>query len=415
MQTHSCTLLLMKSKVNYKLFIAFRYLFSKKRHNTINLITWVSMVGVAIGSMALIVVLSVLNGFENVVEKSFSAFDPTLKIIPAEGKSFSSQDSAIQQAKSLKLYTAWCEIVEQDGLIAFADKQSPAIIKGVDYNFTNIANSTNIMWDGSLDFQDNYDNMNLAALGYGLAERIASNVDLTQPLTLYAPKNRKVNLARPDANFTQTTLYNNGIFCTNQPKYDNNIAIMPIELVREAYQLKEDYVTAIEIKCDDNNVKQIKSQLKKILDNDFILLDRYEQQADFFKISKIEKWTTFMILCFIVLIATFNIIGSLSMIIIEKKNDITLFHSLGSTLQQTQHIFILEGSLISALGIVIGTMFGVALVLIQQYFGIIKISAGYFAQVYPVELQLFDVVIVIAIVLLMGFLSALFTVKNQIK
>ena len=401
--------------MNYKLFVAIRYLFSKKRHNTINLITWVSMVGVAIGTMALIAVLSVLNGFENLVEDSFSAFDPTLKIVPAEGKSFSSQDSLIQQAKSLKLYTAWCEIVEQDGLIAFADKQSPAIIKGVDYNFTSIANSANIMWDGSLDFYDNYDNLNLAALGYGLAERLSSGVDLIQPLTLYAPKNRKVNLARPDANFTQTTFYNNGIFCTNQPKYDNNIAIMPIQLVREAYQLKEDYVTSIEIKCDDDKAKQIKSQLNKIFADNFIVLDRYEQQADFFRISKIEKWTTFMILCFIVLIATFNIIGSLSMIIIEKKNDITLFHTIGSTLQQTQRIFILEGSLISALGVVIGTICGVGLVLIQQYCGIIKISSGYFAQVYPVELQLFDVFSVIIVVLLMGFISSLFTVKKQIK
>jgi lipoprotein-releasing system permease protein len=373
------------------------------------------MVGVVIGSMALIVVLSVLNGFENVVKDSFSAFDPSLKIIPAQGKSFSSQDSTILQAKALKLHTTWCEIVEQDGLIAFADKQSPATIKGVDYSFTNIANSTNIMWDGSLEFYDSYDNMNLAALGYGLAERLASSVDLTQPLTLYAPKNRKVNIARPDANFTQTTFYNNGIFCSNQPKYDNNIAIMPIAIVREAYQLKEDYVTSIEIGCDDKNAKQIKSQLKKILSDDFIVLDRYEQQADFYRISKIEKWTTFMILCFIVLIATFNIIGSLSMIIIEKKEDINLFHSIGATLQQTQRIFILEGSLVSAFGVAIGTIFGVLLVLTQQFFGIIKISSGYFAQVYPVELQLFDVITVIVVVILMGFLSALFTVKNQIK
>jgi ABC-type lipoprotein release transport system permease subunit len=257
--------------------------------------------------------------------------------------------------------------------------------------------------------------MNLAALGYGLAERLSSGVDLIQPLTLYAPKNRKVNLARPDANFTQTSFYNNGIFCSQQPKYDNNIALMPIDLVREAYQLKEDYVTSIEIKCDDNKVKQTKAQLKKILNNKFIVLDKYEQQADFFRISKIEKWTTFMILCFIVLIATFNIIGSLSMIIIEKKNDITLFNTIGSTLKQTQHIFILEGSLISALGVVIGTICGVGLVLIQQYFGIIKINSGYFAQVYPVELQLFDVFSVVVVVLLMGFISSLFTVKKQIK
>ena len=373
------------------------------------------MVGVAIGTMALIAVLSVLNGFENIVQDSFSAFDPTLKIIPANGKSFSSQDSLIEQAKSLKIYSAWCEVVEQDGLVAFNGKQTPAIVKGVDDNFSLIANSENIIWDGSLSFNNNYDNLNLAALGLGLAERLSSGVSLLQPLTLYAPKNRKVNLARPDANFTQTTFYNNGIFCVQQQKYDDNMMIMPIDVVRKAYQLSDDYTTAIEIKCNDNKVPQVKSQLKKILSDRFIILDQYEQQADFYRIAKIEKWTTFMILCFIVLIATFNIIGSLSMIIIEKKNDIALFHSLGSTLQQTQRLFTLEGSLISALGVIIGSILGIILVLTQQYFGLIKINSGYMAQVYPVELQLFDVIAVVVVVLLMGFLSALFTVKKQIK
>lgn len=401
--------------MNYKLFIAIRYLFSKKRHNTINLITWVSMVGVAVGTAALIAVLSVLNGFENMVQDSFSAFDPSLKILPREGKSFSAQDSLIVEAKRLKVHTAWCEVVEQDGLIAFNDKQSPAIIKGVGYNYRNIVDNENLMWDGSMDFDNSYDNLSLAAIGIGLAERINSNVSLINPLTLYAPKNRKVNLARPDANFTKTTFYNNGIFCVQQPKYDDNLVVMPIDIVREAYQLKEDYVTAIEIKCDDENVKSIKKQLQDVLSEQYTILDQYEQQADFYRIVKIEKWTTFMILCFIVLIATFNIIGSLSMIIIEKKDDIALFKSLGATPKQTQQLFVLEGTLISALGIVIGTIFGIGIVLLQQYFGLIKIGTGYVAQVYPVELQLFDVIAVIITVLIMGYVSALYTAKSQLR
>jgi lipoprotein-releasing system permease protein len=251
--------------VNYKLFIAIRYLFSKKRHNTINLITWVSMMGVAIGTMALIAVLSVVNGFERFVQDSFSAFDPSLKILPREGKAFLSQDSLLQKAKALKIYTVWCEVIEQDGLIAFKDQQTPAIIKGVDYNYGNIINSETIMWDGSMDFNNSYDNQNLAAIGIGMAEHINSGVDLVQPLTLYAPKNRKVNLARPDANFTQTTFYNNGIFCVMQPKYDDNLVVMSIDLVREAYQLTEDYVTSIEVKCADEKIQSIKKHRKGIL------------------------------------------------------------------------------------------------------------------------------------------------------
>ena len=399
--------------MNYKLFIAIRYLFSKKRHNTINLITWVSMVGVAIGTMALIAVLSVVNGFENMVQDSFSAFDPSLKILPREGKAFSSEDTLITQAKRLKIHTAWCEVVEQDGLIAFNDKQSPAIIKGVENNYDYIVNDENIMWDGSLNFDNLYDNLNIAAIGIGLAERINSGVDLTQPLTLYAPKNRKVNLARPDANFTQTTFYNNGIFSVQQPKYDDNLIIMPIDVVREAYQLKPDYVTAIEIKCKDEDIKSAKKQLQDVVSEQYIVLDQYEQQADFYRIVKIEKWTTFMILCFIVLIATFNVIGSLSMIIIEKKGDIALFKSLGATHKQTQQLFVLEGTLISALGVIIGTVFGIGIVLIQQYFGLIKIGSGHVAQIYPVELQSFDVITVVIAVLTMGYLSALYTVRKM--
>ena len=371
------------------------------------------MVGVAIGTMALIAVLSVVNGFENMVQDSFSAFDPSLKILPREGKAFSSEDTLITQAKRLKIHTAWCEVVEQDGLIAFNDKQSPAIIKGVENNYDYIVNDENIMWDGSLNFDNLYDNLNIAAIGIGLAERINSGVDLTQPLTLYAPKNRKVNLARPDANFTQTTFYNNGIFSVQQPKYDDNLIIMPIDVVREAYQLKPDYVTAIEIKCKDEDIKSAKKQLQDVVSEQYIVLDQYEQQADFYRIVKIEKWTTFMILCFIVLIATFNIIGSLSMIIIEKRGDIALFKSLGATHKQTQQLFVLEGTLISALGVIIGTVFGIGIVLIQQYFGLIKIGSGHVAQIYPVELQSFDVITVVIAVLTMGYLSALYTVRKM--
>ena len=399
--------------MNYKLFIAIRYLFSKKRHNTINLITWVSMVGVAVGTAALIAVLSVVNGFENIVQDSFSAFDPSLKILPREGKAFSSKDSLIAQSKKLKIHTAWCEVVEQDGLIAFNDKQSPAIIKGVENNYDYIVSDENIIWDGSLKFDNSYDNHNIAAIGIGLAERINSGVDLTLPLTLYAPKNRKVNLARPDANFTQTTFYNNGIFSVQQPKYDDNLIIMPIDIVREAYQLKPDYVTAIEIKCKDEDIKSAKKRLQDVVSERYIVLDQYEQQADFYRIVKIEKWTTFMILCFIVLIATFNIIGSLSMIIIEKKDDILLFESLGATHKQIKQLFTLEGTLISAFGVVIGAVFGVGIVLLQQYFGLIKIGTGYVAQIYPVELQMFDVIAVIVAVLTMGYISALYTVRRM--
>ena len=402
-------------------FVATRYLFSRKRLSTINLITWVSMGGVAIGTMALICVLSVMNGFERVISDSFTAFDPEIRITAQKGSHFLTTDSAILEAQTVVSDAVWSYVVDIDGLIATDEAQSPIKVRGVDANFRVATGIDTMMWNGIFDPSYDPSYGIRGAMGIGLATRMHCNAETDRTISLYAPKNRKVNLARPDANFTKTSWACNGLFCVQQTEYDDNYIILPIETVREAYSLANGYVTSIEIKLNehstatDKEIRATKKRLAEVVGDKYVVADRYEQQEDFYRISKIEKWTTFMILCFIILVATFNIIGSLSMIIIEKKNDITLLNALGATHRTVVQLFTIEGVLIAGLGCLIGTMLGIALVLVQEHFGLITLGQGYLTQVYPVELLWSDVAMIVIAVLGMGWITSYYAAHSSIK
>lgn len=403
-------------------FVALRYLFSKKKHNTINLITWVSMVGVAIGSMALVCVLSVMNGFERVVQESFSAFDPEIKILPASGSFFRTDDNRVRDALATVERGVWCEVLELDGLLGYADRQSPAKIKGVCDEFSYIAGFDSMLWSGVLNLEYGYGGEGYGCLGIGLAQKLGCGVDYDNPVTLFAPKNKKINLARPDANFTKVSFYCSGVFAVQQQKYDDAYTIMPIDVVRRAYGMDSCCVSAIEVRISgltsavpDRSISAVQKKMRQTLGDGFLVLNRHEQQADFYKISKIEKWTTFMILCFIILIAMFNIVGSLTMIMIDKEDDVVLFRSLGATHRQIVRLFVTEGLLISTLGCAFGVIVGIALVKTQEIFGFLKLGTGFITQIYPVELRLFDVVCVLFAVVAMGFLTSLYATNSQIS
>ena len=392
--------------MKFEWYIALRYLFAKKKHNTINLITWISMTGVAVGTMALICVLSVLNGFERVVESSFSNFDPDLKVIASHGTMIDAQAEELVAARNaLKDKTIWCEVVEQDGLVCPDETQVPVKVKGVGAKYVTVTKFDDIIWAGSSDFTSvPYDDP-VGGIGIGLSQKLKLTTDFMESTTLYVPKNRKVNLSRPDANFTRLNFNCGGIFYSEQTEYDDQYIVMPIDIVRDAYRFDEDYVNAYEIKVE-GSVEKLEKELQEMLGDDYQVLNRREQKADFYKISKIEKWTTFMILSFIMLIATFNIIGSLSMIIIEKQQDINLFGNLGATEKSIKKIFRAEGFLISAFGAVAGMVLGIIIVLVQQQFGILKLGTGFITNAYPVELQFVDVLLVMVVVLGMGALAA---------
>lgn len=396
-----------------ELFIATRYLFSKKRHNTINLITWISMGGVAIGTMALICVMSVLNGFEKMIGDSFSNFDPDLKIVASKGISIDTDNPAIAKAKrQFSKNLIWSEVIEQDGLVATDDKQMPVKIKGIDEAYNQVNDLEDIIWSGNATFGAKiYDNPE-GIMGISLAQTLSVSTDGYDNISIYVPKNRKVNLSRPDANFTKESLICVGIFYSEQAEYDDKYIIMPISTVRAAYQFDNSYINAYELKIRNGNPAKIQSKLSQALGNDFKVLNRREQKADFYKISQIEKWSTFMILSFIMLIATFNIIGSMSMIIIEKKNDIQVFNHIGATGKMIKNIFRTEGIMIAITGAIVGLVLGIIAILLQQEFGFLKINSSFASIPYPVQLKTTDLFIVVGTILLMGYLAAEITVHK---
>lgn len=411
--------------MKFEWFIALRYLFAKKRHSTINLITWVSMGGVAVGSMALICVMSVLNGFERIVEDSFSNFDPDLKIYPAKGATIDATDSLITEAKrKTKGTVQWCEVIEQDGIISSVSvysakgdeegRQIPVKVKGVGDKYGFVTNFDEMLWSGSADFQKGISDIPVGVMGVGLAQKLGVSVEYSNQTTLYVPKNRRVNLARPDANFTRLEFTCAGIFNSSQIEYDDNYIILPIEIAREAYQFDETYVNCYELKVNGNPEKA-ERVIENILGEEYEVKNRHEQQEDFYRMSKIEKLSTFIILCFIMLIATFNIVGSLTMIMIEKKDDIVLFGNIGATKEQTRKIFRMQGMMISGVGMIIGVIVGIMIVLIQQWFGVLQMGAGFSTMAYPVALKGLDVVMVMLIVGLMGWTASMVATKRQFR
>lgn len=390
----------------WSLFVAQRYLFSKKSHNTINIISIVSMCGVAVGSMALICVLSVLNGFEHMVQDSFTSFDPDLKITSQQGRVFDLNTEAWQQVRTLDGVELFSEVFSGNVLVGFNGRQTPALIKGVSANYSHMTGVKTLMIDGSFMLRGGAGNT--AVVGVGVANTLSLGVDFVSPIALFVPKRyANVNLARPETAFTQHNLFVSGVFAANQPEYDDEIVFVPIDLAQQLFDYSPTEVSSVEIKVrNGNQIDKLELTIQTILGDSFAVQNRYEQQADFYRILQIEKWITFLILAFILLIATCNIIGSLSMLMINKQQDIALFFNLGADNKIVQFLFLLEGWMISVYGALIGLVVGIVLCLIQQYVGVIKMGEGFVVENYPVALQLGDVFLVFFTVIILGFLLA---------
>lgn len=396
----------------FPLWVAKRYLFSKKSHNAINIISGISAAGVCVGMAALICVLSVFNGFESLIRNMFSAFDPDLKIVLNEGKTYRTDTPAFEQIRNHKDVVGYAEVVEETALLWFNQRQMPAKVYGVSNNFNQITQIDSIMFDGSFLLHDGA--FHRAVVGIGLSNKIGVHPGAIDPLTVYAPRRGgTINLARPEAGFNRASVFLSGIFVVNQPEYDDQYIIVPIDLARRLFDYKANTVSNIQLKINPQaQPAKVKAEIRKIAGQGFSVQDKYEQQEDFFRITQIEKWITYLILCFILLIATFNIIGSLSMLIIEKREDMVVLRSLGADEGLIKRIFLLEGWLISALGAAIGLVLGVAVILVQQHFGLLKLGGdNYVVEAYPVVLSFTDIAVSFVSVLLMGLLAALYPVK----
>ena len=350
------------SNHKFAFWVAGRYLFSKKSHNAINIISAISALGVCIGTIALISVLSVFNGFEGLIQGMFSAFDPDLKISLVEGKTFNANTPEFAQVKKHKSVVHYAEVVEETALLRFSDRQMPVKVMGVSGDFQKVTDIESIMYDGLFSTRDgDFEN---AVIGIGVANKLGINPHLIDPLLIYAPKRtQKINIVRPETSFNQESAFTSGVFLVNQPEYDDQNVLVSLNLARTLFEYDENTVSNIQLKIKPgSNLKSVKKELQSIVGDNFKVLNKYEQQEDFFKITKIEKWITYLILCFILLIATFNIIGSLSMLILEKKEDIEILRCLGADEKLIKRLFLFEGWMISALGALAGLVLGVIIV-----------------------------------------------------
>lgn len=403
--------------MNFPFYIARRYLFSKKFHNAINIISMVSVCGVVVATMALVCALSVLNGFVCLVSSMLNNFDPQLKILPAHGKVFDPTVPVMQQVKKMPAVALWCEVLQENAQIRYRDRQLTAMVKGVDDSFGQLTRIDSILIDsrdGKFVLADEV--VNYATLGVGTAFSLGVRPNYADPLEFYAPKrDEQVNLANPVASLNLEYAFVGGVYATNQQMYDENFLLIPLTMARSLFRYEKE-VSAIELALrPGSDLHSVKNQIKLLLGDFFLVKDRYEQQEVSFKMMQGEKWMIFLILCFILVLALFNVIGSLSMLMIEKKEDVRILRNLGANDRLIRRIFLFEGWLISGIGALVGILFGLALCFLQQELGIIKLgeAAGSFVvDAYPVRVETGDVLLVWVTVLAIGFLTAWYPVHH---
>jgi lipoprotein-releasing system permease protein len=400
--------------VKLSVYIAKRYLFAKKSRNAINIISAVSVAGVAVGTMALIIVLSVFNGLEGLVSSIFNTFDPDLKITAAEGKVFMPDSTNLIRLSEIKGISAYSLTLEENALLRYGDRQYIAIIKGVDDSFTKVTSLDSSMWEGEFRLKTE-NNRPEAVIGVGVANYLGIRINFITPLIIYVPKRTgSVNLD-PENAFSKKYIFPSGIFEIEQ-EFDSKYVFIPLDFAHELLEYDTE-ISSVEIKTDSyEDIDEIQASVKKIFGKNYIVKNRLEQQDIFYKVMRSERLAIFIILTLILLIASFNIIGSLTMLIIEKERDIEILKSLGADNNLIRKIFIFEGWMISIIGASAGILFGFVICWLQQRFGLIKLnSESLIMNAYPIIMKLKDFIIVPATVLLIGYWAAWYPVRFLTK
>lgn len=405
--------------MNFPFYIARRYLFSKKKHNAINIISGISVCGVALATLALVCTLSVFNGFQDMVASFFTAFDPQLKITVREGKVFDAQDKRIRAVCALPEVEVFTETLEENAMVQYKDRQAMVVLKGVEDNFEELTAIDSILY-GAGEFVLHDSIVNYGVMGVELVATLGTGLEFVDPLQVYLPKrNAKVNMANPGASFNRDYLYSPGVvFVVNQQEYDGKYILTSLDFLRQLLDYTTE-VSAMELKLKPNvNTSSVQSKIENILGDDFVVQNRYQQQADVFRIMEIEKLISYLFLTFILMIACFNVIGSLSMLILDKKDDVVTLRSLGASDKLISRIFLFEGRLISLFGAISGIVLGLILCFIQQKFGIISLGGGggtFVVDAYPVSVHAWDMVLIFITVLAVGFLSVWYPVRYLSK
>lgn len=405
--------------MNFPFYIARRYLFSKKSHHAINVISAISVCGVAVATMALVCTMSVFNGFQDLVASFFTAIDPQLKVMPAKGKTMAADDPRLASLKAYPGIQTYVETLEDHALVIRGEHQAMVTVKGVDDNFAQMADLHKMLY-GDGTFMLHADVLEFGVLGIQLAAQLGLGATFDEPLQVYAPKKgERVNLSNPSASFTQNELYSPGVvFAVQQAKYDAHYILTSLRFARELFG-QQGRVSAVELQLKKGtDVSQARRDIKALLGEDFTVQDRYEQQEDVFRIMEVEKLIAYLFLTFILLVACFNIIGSISMLIIDKKNDVRTLRNLGAQNAQIIRIFLFEGRLISGFGALAGIIVGLILCYLQQAFGLISLgdsSGSFVVDAYPVSVHLWDVVLIFATVVLVSYATLWYPVRYLSK
>ena len=405
--------------MNFPFFIARRYLFSKKSTHVINVISSISVIGVAVATMALVIVLSVFNGFHDLVASLFTSFDPQLKVVPVEGKTAPSDDPILTQIRLLPEVDVATETVEDQALAIYQGKQAMVKIKGVEDNFSELSHITDILY-GDGTYSLHAANLEYGILGIRLAQTMGIGAQWDGYLKIYAPKKEgQLDLSNPGEGFVADSLNSPGVlFSVRQSKYDKNYIVTSIAFARNLFG-QQGMLSDLEIRLKEgSDLNAVKAEMQKIAGTKYKVLDRFEQQEDTFKIMSIEKLMAYIFLTFILVVACFNIIGSLSMLIIDKKNDVVTLRNLGANDKQITRVFLFEGRMIAVIGAVIGIGLGLLLCLLQQQYGFVRLGeseGSFIVDAYPVSVHYTDVAIIFVTVIAVGWLAVRYPVRALSK
>lgn len=405
--------------MNFPFFIARRYLFSKKKTHVINVISIISVIGVAVATTALVVVMSVFNGFQDLMAGFFTNFDPQLRVVPTKGKTAPADDPILTEIRKLPQVEVATETIQDMALAVYNGRQAMVNVKGVDDNFADLTHITEILY-GDGNFELHTANLEFGTPGIRLAQTLGTGTRWEGFLKIYAPRREgQLDLSNPQDGFVVDSLISDGmVFTVNQAKYDKNYILTSIGFARRIFD-QQGRLSALELRLKPgSDFDAVKSDMQRIAGDKYKVLDRYEQQADTFKIMQIEKLMAYFFLTFILIVACFNIIGSLSMLIIDKKDDVVTLRNLGATDKDITNIFLFEGRMITVIGAIAGIAIGLLLCLLQQQFGLVRMGdadGSYIVNAYPVSVHYFDVLIIFITVIIAGWLAGWYPVRALSK
>lgn len=401
--------------MNLPFYIAKRYLLGKKSQNAINIISGISVLGITTGTMALVIVLSVFNGFDSLVKSLYNTFDPDIQISSVEDKTFIPDSKSLEAIIAIPGVSAVSEVLEENVLLLYNDRQHIATVKGVDENFKNVSGLDSMIYDGEMLLQDR--NRPYTVVGRGVAHNLGIGLNFINPLFIYTiDRTARINMSQPEESIRRDFIYPSGIFEIEQD-YDTRYIICPIDFVRELL-LYHDEVTYLEVKLDPAfPPEELRREIVALMGEGFHVKNREQQNEMFYRVMRSEKWAIFLILTFILIIASFNVIGSLSMLIIDKKKDILTLRNMGAGNRLIKRIFLMEGWLISVFGSISGLFLGTAISWIQQRFGVIKLtgSGSFIIDSYPVQIEALDICLIWLTVLLIGLIAARYPVRQISK